>query len=173
MMRLPGTNVLYAPPDVCEMARKRGANCGPGTLAAYLRVSVRKALELLGGDNWPGYTNIKPLLKALESVGRPHRSISIKDNKVPPGLPDQYLLFIQIEGPWEKHWQEAYNHTHWCMVRRVAPMKFTVFDINANGGKGGWSHLLRWESKILPLIYPDNATGAHIRNIIVPKEKRG
>lgn len=166
---------LYLPTDLEAAAVLWQANCGPGALAALLGIEVYDTQAWLGGDQWPGWTTMTVMKAALTKAGRQFRVarpavMEQQQYDLAWTLGHQGLAFVQLEGPWERHWAGAQRHTHWIAWRgpHVYDVNLTT-DAGRNYLAGGWASLDTWRQLVPQYLAEDepHMTGWHWRSALV------
>ncbi len=160
-----------------------GCNCGPASLAAICGLTLDEVRAAFG-PAWPGYTNVRMMLAALDRASAPCRGWANASDGDGYGIawPRYGLALIQWEGPWTEPCapsRERYarldraKRTHWVGVRQAGYRGrpgVDIWDINALAdGLGGWRPLEWWSGVIVPVLTADikRATGGwHITHAI-------
>jgi len=142
--------------DEAEQAYKGWRfNCGPGAIAAVVRLKPDELRHHLGDFERKGYTNPTLMFQILRSLGVGWRTL---DRGVWPAYG---LVRIQWHGPWMNEGvpiQARYRHTHWVAHRDRPDIKIIggyheVFDINCVG-VGGWISREEWKLAFVPWLLP-------------------
>jgi len=137
--------------DDAEAAYKEwGMNCGPGAIAAVVRMTPDELRPHMGDFERKGYTNPTLMFAILRSLGVRWRAI---DRGVWPGYG---LVRIQWHGPWMNEGvpiPARYRHTHWIGHRDLHGGGHEIFDINCIG-VGGWIPREEWKSQFVPWFLP-------------------
>lgn len=126
-----------------------GANCGPGALAAILRLTldeVRPLVEAVGFVE-KRYTNATMMMGALKRQDRAW-------HRIEPQWPVYGLARIQWEGPWTAPgvpMVARLRHTHWVGVGMHGDVR-GIFDINAIGNGSGWLDEDSWANDLVPWL---------------------
>lgn len=148
-------SVLYTPPDLLAAHDAWGANCGPGALAAALRVPVMALRDAFPWFPAQPHTTPRKLEQVLRALVLQDRTWewgrAVEGNRRATGV-----AMVQFTGPWT---DPARAGEPW--TRRVAP-QFThfvavnalgghvhVYDVN-NGEAGDWLPEHDWEAHTAP-----------------------
>ena len=159
---------MTPPPFTADDAERAhavwGANCGPGSLAAIMGMTLDDVRPHLLGFDAKRYTNPSMMNDALRSIGRPWK-------KIGAAWPGYGLVRVQWEGPWTDPgvpMVARYRYTHWIGAE-IGRNSIGVFDINCLANGTGWCALADWSETIVPWLlegYP-RATGKwHLTNAI-------
>jgi hypothetical protein len=133
--------MFYRPPDIEEAQAEWKASCGPCALAAIMRRPVMAVEQFF--PEFPGYTNGKTMLRALELAGL-SSTMEIKG----AAWPEHGLCWIGFKGPWSvMGFHIRIKYSHWVAVRTIAGST-VVWDVNVNA----WAHKSVWERAVLPQL---------------------
>jgi hypothetical protein len=124
-----------------------GMNCGPGALAAVMRMTLDEVRPHLSGFEERRYTNPTMMNDALRSIGKPWRKIGAI-------WPQHGLVRVQWEGPWTRPgvpMRARYRFTHWIGAA-IHAGEIGVFDINLMGNGTGWTALANWQQHLVPWL---------------------
>jgi len=126
---------LFAPPDLKEMARLLGVNCGP---AAYAALIGRKILDVI--DLFPQYPE-RPWTSRTQMKGV-LKSSNLSWEATNDALPENGLCLVQFNGPWSNYSYRLaqLRHSHWIAVKNGF-----VYDVNWEG----WLPTQNWEEVVL------------------------
>ena len=104
---------MTPPPFTADDAERAhavwGANCGPGSLAAIMGMTLDDVRPHLLGFDAKRYTTPSMMNDALRSIGRPWK-------KIGAAWPGYGLVRVQWEGPWTDPgvpMVARYRYTHW------------------------------------------------------------
>lgn len=144
----PGT--YFTAEDAARAHDQWGANCGPGALAAVMKLTLDQVRPYLPDFDRKRYTNPLMMYAALRSL---RAQWSKRD-----GWPTNGLVRVQWEGAWTAPgvpMRARYRHTHWIGSRRVgvAGEEHWIFDINCMR-VGGWVRRDEWHSQVVPWLLP-------------------
>jgi hypothetical protein len=126
---------LFAPPDLSEMARLLGVNCGP---AAYAALAGRNILDVI--DLFPQYPE-RPWTSRSQ-MKNAFRSSSLSWEEVHNTFPENGVCLVQFNGPWSNYSYRLaqLRHSHWIAVKNGF-----VYDVNWEG----WLPMQNWEEVVL------------------------
>lgn len=124
--------------EFVEANREWGANCGPGALAAILKMSMDDLRPHMGDFEKKHYTNPKLMFQILDRLKVNWRR---KTTLVSYGL-----VRIRWEGEGT-----SLRDTHWIGVNAKHPT-IGIFDINALGNDTGWCSFDDWRNIVAPHI---------------------
>jgi hypothetical protein len=155
-------------------------NCGPGSLAAILGLTLDEVRPHMGDFEQKGYTNPTMMLEALERIGLRFRCRGRASNVPTLDFPRYGLCRVQWEGPWTKPGvpiRARYRWSHWIAAQRGNPPdNIGVFDINARvqGADGGpaldWIGLSDWAGTCVPHILREGVPradgGWHLTHVV-------
>lgn len=143
------------------------ANCGPGSIAAALDMTLDEIRPHLGDFERKRYTNPTLMWAILNSIGCRWRLV-----KPPDGWPTFGLVRVQWEGPWSATGvppHVAYRHTHWVAANARDRANIGVFDINCMES-GGWIGADDWAAEVVPWILketvPRASGGWHFTHVV-------
>lgn len=140
-----------------------GCNCGPGSLAAILDLTLDEVRPLFEpGRPFSGYTNPTLMFSALRVSRRRHHEIGPQPWAAAVGRPWPQLGICRVQwgGPWMAPNVPAaarYRATHWIGVCRVQH-GVNVWDVNLIGNElhsDGWCPLEWWSATLVPLLTSD------------------
>lgn len=139
--------------DAVRAHEEWGANCGPGAIAAIMRLTLDELRPQMGGFEAKRYTNPTLMFAVLDRLGARWRQRRDRDDNGTLGWPRHGLARIQWEGPWTRPGvpiRARYRHSHW-VAAELCRGQFGIFDINAMNS-GGWVAERDWVETIVPWI---------------------
>jgi hypothetical protein len=124
-----------------------GFNCGPGAIAAVVRMTPDELRPYMGDFEQKGYTNPTLMFEILKRLGVGYRMI---DKGIWPAYG---LVRIQWHGPWMNPGvpiKARYRKTHWIGCRDT-PGGRQMFDVNCMC-VGGWVPEEEWKEQVAPWL---------------------
>lgn len=136
--------------DVIAAGDEWKFNCGPGAIAAVVRMTPTELRPFMGDFERKGYTNPTLMWSIL-------RSLSVRWRAIDKGVwPSYGLVRIQWHGPWMNEGvpiPARYRHTHWIAHRDRPDSESQIFDVNCIG-VGGWIPRNEWKEQVVPWLLP-------------------
>ena len=143
-----------------------GANCGPGSIAAVLGLTLDELRPHLGDFEQKRYTNPTLMWDILKRLG-----VSWRVVRGAQTWPAFGLARVQWEGPWTAPgvpMRVRYRYSHWVGAATIEGA-VRVFDLNCMC-VGGWVSLEEWRGSVVPWLlkelYPKADGKWHLTHVV-------
>lgn len=143
---------LFDLADARRAGDEWGANCGPGAIAAMMRMTIDEVRPFMGDFESKFYTNPTLMLDTLSRLRAAGRCAGWR--KIAAEWPYYGVVRIQWEGPWTQPgvpMRARYRYTHWIGAAAVNG-SVGVFDINCINNGTGWVSLKEWRELVVPWL---------------------